>query len=363
MHLNNKKRKILFYAPAITSGGAERVLSVLANYLSNKGDIEVIFVISSQDEPFYELDSKIKIVKPAFNYKNSNRFIFTLKIFFFLRNSIKKYNPDSAICFQGRFNAFFLLAALGLNIKTIISDRSRPGISYGKVLDVLNKLIYPIADGYIAQTEVAAQIAKSNFNPKNIIVLPNPIHVPDVLEVNKEKVILNVGRFIKTKNQFELLKIFLNLNRTDFKLVFLGDGAGLDACKSLLSNMNIDENRVQFLGNIKNVTNYYNQSIIFAFTSTSEGFPNALAEAMASGCACISYDCLAGPSDLIENGKTGFLIKEGDTLIYQKKLEEMMDNFELSVKMGNNGFEKVKSLKEDVICNRFLEFLDQINQK
>ncbi len=363
MHLNNKKRKILFYTPALSSGGAERVLSILANYLSNLSDTEVVFVISSQDEPFYELDPKIRIVKPDFNYKNSSRLIFTLKIFFFLRNSIKKYNPDSAICFGGRYNAFFLLTTLGLNIKTIISDRSRPGISYGKVLDVLNNLVYPIADGYIAQTEVAAQIAKSNFNPKNIIVLPNPIHVTDVLSVKKEKIILNVGRFIRSKNQIELLRIFLNLNRTDFKLVFLGEGTGLDACKSLLSNMNIDDNRVQFLGNIKNVTSYYNQSLIFAFTSTSEGFPNVLAEAMASGCACISYDCLAGPSDLIEYGKTGFLIKEGDTLTYQNKLEELMDNFDLSVEMGEKGFEKVKSLKEDVICTRFVEFLDQINQK
>ena len=80
------------------------------------------------------------------------------------------------------------------------------------------------------------------------------------------------------------------------------------------------------MGFITNVEEWYQKADIFAFTSSSEGFPNALAEAMACGCACISYDCVAGPADLITHEFNGLLIEMGNQASYIKGLEELTEN-------------------------------------
>ncbi len=116
-----------------------------------------------------------------------------------------------------------------------------------------------------------------------------------------------MGRFISSKQQSLLINIFDTIDDNNWKLIFLGDGPKLQELKSKAKTKK-SFGRIIFEGNVSNVDEYYAKSKIFAFTSNSEGFPNALAEAMSAGCACISFDCIAGPSDLIKDEINGYLI-------------------------------------------------------
>jgi glycosyltransferase involved in cell wall biosynthesis len=116
-------------------------------------------------------------------------------------------------------------------------------------------------------------------------------------------------------------------------------------------------NSVRLVGEQRNVHTYYAEASIFAFTSTSEGFPNALAEGMSAGCACIAYDCIAGPSDIIDDGVNGVLIPEGDEELFTQKLRLLMEDKILRERFGEAAREKMKTFEMSAISKKFYAFI------
>jgi GalNAc-alpha-(1->4)-GalNAc-alpha-(1->3)-diNAcBac-PP-undecaprenol alpha-1,4-N-acetyl-D-galactosaminyltransferase len=98
---------------------------------------------------------------------------------------------------------------------------------------------------------------------------------------------------------------------------------------------------------------------VFAFTSSSEGFPNVIGEAMSYGLPLIAYDCTSGPSDLINDGETGFLIEERDQKAYIEKLKTLMQDADLRNKQSNAALEKIKDFNADIIAEKFFTFITQ----
>jgi GalNAc-alpha-(1->4)-GalNAc-alpha-(1->3)-diNAcBac-PP-undecaprenol alpha-1,4-N-acetyl-D-galactosaminyltransferase len=78
---------------------------------------------------------------------------------------------------------------------------------------------------------------------------------------------------------------------------------------------------------------------------------------MAAGCACIAYDCIAGPSDIIDDGVNGFLIPEGDHELYKEKLKLLMEDKGLRERFGKAAREKMKQFDAEKITQRFLDFM------
>jgi glycosyltransferase involved in cell wall biosynthesis len=185
--------------------------------------------------------------------------------------------------------------------------------------------LYKNAFGIISQTTYSKTFLDKITNHKNIIVIPNPVRHEEENNLVRKNVILSVGRLIFSKRIDLLLEIFADVNRKDFNLWIVGDGPEHEKLVNLAKELNILD-RVTFWGSRKDVDLFYGQAKIFAFTSVSEGFPNALLEALASGLPSISFDCVAGPSDLIDDGQNGFLIPLLDVDCYKEKLSRLMDD-------------------------------------
>ncbi len=348
--------KIILVIPTISPGGAERVISELANDWSYK-EHEIVLVLLAKAVKEYPLHEKIKIIELGFENSNKLKRIFhELKIFFALRNILRTESPDFILSFMPKYNVFTLLASSFLNLNVYVSDRMNPRSKLPLLISLLRKLTYRYAKGIIAQTSLGKEIIEKETGNKNIKVIQNPLKCINLYpDIKREKIILNIGRLDPDKGQKYLLEIFAKADVQDWKLVILGAGYLLDSLQMKAKELGI-EDQVLFQGNVSNVDEWLARSSIFAFTSLSEGFPNALAEAMAAGLPCISFDCDTGPRDLIIDGKNGYLVPIYNVEYFIKRLERLINDEMLRKQLSKESIKLTDKLNKDKISDEFLKF-------
>ena len=356
------KKKICFVIPSLQAGGMEKVMAQLLDSFGCKPDLEIhLILFGINRDIFYPIPDSVNIHLPPFAFNNKNRFYSTLMTMKFLRLKIKEILPYSILSFGEYWNSFVLISLIGTKNRVFVSDRCQPNKSLGKIHDLLRRYLYPFATGVIAQTSQAKEIYLNLFKNKNVKVIGNPISIQnDASKIVRENIILSVGRLIKSKNYDRLIRIFSEIDTENWKLVILGGDAlkqnNLQKLRTLVLDLDM-ENKIQLMGTISDPDTYYRKSKIFAFTSSSEGFPNVIGEALSHGLPVISYKCVAGPSDLINDAKNGFLINIFDDENYKKKLTEMMKNNTLWDYLHNNTVRSVKKYSKEPITQEYYKFI------
>ena len=348
--------------PSLQAGGMERVMSELAWHFSKKSDLELHLVLYGMErEIFFELPEEIQIHRPAFRFHKQLRLFYTVKTILFLRKTVKRIHPESVLSFGELWNSLVLLGLLGLKYPVYISDRSSPVRSYNRFHRFLRRYLYPGAAGIITQTGTARDIYMKQFGHQNIGVIGNPIREVQVNETSeKENIVLMVGRLIRTKHQDELIKLFLKILVPGWKLVLVGydhlKQNNKERLQAIISENGAEE-KVFLEGKQSEVDPYYARSRIFAFTSSSEGFPNAVGEAMSAGLPVVAFDCVAGPSEMIKDGQTGYLVQVFDFQQFKERLEALMTDEKLRKSFGEHGRKTIHEFSIDQIGEKFLHFI------
>lgn len=357
-----REKKICLIIPSLQAGGMERVMSELAAYFAESCTIETHLVLYGiTREVFYKIPDSIHVHTPAFSFNNRWRFIFTIKTLFYLRRKVKSIYPDTVLSFGEIWNSYVLIALYGLKIPVYISDRCSPERKFNGTQTFLRKMLYPGSEGIIAQTEKAKEIYQNQFKHKRIKVIGNPIReINGCDESEKQNIVLMVGRLIKSKNQDKLIELFIEIGMPGWQLILIGydhlQQKNYDRLQEIITK-NHAEDRVILTGKQADVESFYRRSKIFAFTSSSEGFPNVIGEAMSAGLPVVSFDCVAGPSEMIKDGHNGFLVELFDYDKFREKLEILMKDDELRKRFGKNAAEGIKNFSIKHIGNEFLQFI------
>ncbi|MBU2975926.1 glycosyltransferase family 4 protein [Zobellia sp. B3R18] len=360
------KKSIAFIIHSMSSGGAERVVSILSNELINNYQV-YIFTLTNAPS-FYKLNKQVVLVPGLNDMKPSANFISSLKLNYRLQNliyeNLKRYNIDACIAFMTSTNIISTLAARRAKVPVIISERNNPFAQKNNLNSfwhILRRYVYPVSDRLIVQTDRVAKFYEPFIHERKLIVIPNPIN-PDFkydYEIQRKNIILNVGSLENQKGQKILIEAFNKLQINDWELHIVGEGSKKKDLQHLIQKYNLEQ-RVFLLGRISKIDQLYSTSKIFAFSSRFEGFPNALLEAMHFGLPCISTDCPTGPSELIRNGENGFLIPVDDIDLLSKKMKLLIDNESLRMNLGEQAKSSVHSYSSDKIVKKWSITLEKL---
>lgn len=357
-----EKKRLCLVIPSLHPGGMERVMSQLAQYFSAIDSLETHMILyGRKPELFYNIPDKIILHLPKNGFNNRIRLLLTISRLFFLRNKIIELRPDIILSFGERWNSFVLISVLGLSIPVFISDRCSPIKNLGYLHEILRRILYKKAAGIVVQTQKAMDIYQLRFKNVKVAVIGNPIReIPQLESMTKESIILTVGRIIPSKNHAKLIDSFLKLNMPDWKLYIVGGNAlRMNLLEELRAKVNSlgASDRIKLTGSVRDVDQYYRMSKIFVFTSESEGFPNVIGEAMAASLPVVSFDCMAGPSDMINDGVNGFLIEMNNYLRLEDRLRLLMCNPGLINEIGIEARRSINRFSVEKMGGSYLKFI------
>lgn len=348
--------KVMIILPTLLAGGAERVVSILANEWAENN--QVVLVLYSKNKVFYKLNEKVKVIELSFEVGNKSILSRLAQITFLsrdLRNTVLQEKPNFILSFMNKFNVFCLFSCLGLKNKIYVSERDGPSEKLSFLFQVIRNLSYKKSSGIICQTDASRKSIKKAVNHSNVIAIPNPISDFPNLVHAREPFILTVGRLVEKKGHKFLLNAFATIQDNSWRVVIAGDGPLKASLQNLCESLNISH-RVDFIGVVEDVNDLYRRASLFVFPSLLEGFPNALAEAMACGLPVVSFDCDAGPSDLIEDGINGYLVPVGDSELLSQRMLYLIENRSLRENFGAKAHEIKDKLRADSISNQYFEF-------
>lgn len=357
-----KIKRVVFVISTLVSGGSERVMSELANYAAGK-NIEVYLILMSNNICEYKVDGSVKVIPLCDKISKYGRFMSKWKRFSLLREKLKTLKPDVILSFLCTVNLYSILAGQFLDIPVVISERNDPNRSpSSKVKRFARRMLYPLADGYIFQTDEAKEYFARKIQDKSCVI-PNPVkgNLPFADRSNVTKDIYAIGRLEEQKNYPLMISAFrtIQANHPEYKLHIFGRGA-LDDLKKLSSDSGLDRS-VIFEGIAGDVHDRIKSGAMYVLSSDYEGMPNALMEAMAVGLPCISTDCpVGGPRQLIKDRENGLLVPIGDAEALAEAMEKIISDKTFADKIA----EKAKDIRDeysmDRIAGKYLGYLESL---
>lgn len=357
--------KIMFYISNLQKGGAERVVSVLANKMSENNEIYI--VNSYKNKSQYKLNKKIKQIFLLEDDKK-NKLVKNFLMLKNLKKVEKKYMPDVVVSFLPEPCYRACIVKLITKTPLILSVRNDPKVEYnGFFKRIITKIIYSISNGIVFQTDDAMNFFQDKIVKKSIVI-PNPIN-DEFLKFNdnskKENVIVAAGRLEIQKNHLMLLDAFKDVlaKHNNYILKIYGKGELENFLNKKINEYGLNQN-VFLMGHSDELYKDIANAKIYVLSSNYEGMPNSLMEAMALGIPCISTDCpCGGPRYLINNMHDGILIPLNNRKALVDSIEILIDDKKLSDNISSNSRKKMKQFSSDIISKKWLDYLAQITNK
>jgi glycosyltransferase involved in cell wall biosynthesis len=226
------------------------------------------------------------------------------------------------------------------------------------------------ADDHVAISTDIARRAHQYFGaPEGIEVIPLGIAQPRFERVPREalgmfadrKYVVAVGRLVRRKDYPTLLKAIQLLDRQDTSLMILGDGPERENLNALAHDLRISE-QVELRGFVSEAEKYQllANSDVFALASLHEGFGVVYLEAMHCGLPIVAAD-QGGQIDLLEEGKTGYLVPVGDARALGDGLRELLCNPSLAKQISQHNLERIEEFSVSRLAARYEQAFEKVS--
>lgn len=337
--------KLVLVISSLGGGGAERVMALLANEWVVRGNEVTLITLASYRRDSYPLDPAVRRIALDVAGKSHHLFAALGNNFVrihALRRAIVASRPDAVISFVAESNVRVLIATAGLRVPVIVSERTAVNRhQVHRVQRALRRWCYPRARAIVAQTRRGAAELEALVR-REVEVIANPVSIesrPDDPaggdSIAGRHTLLAVGRLSPEKGFDLLIDTFAQIapRHPDWQLVILGEGAQRTELERKVAGHGLG-GRVAMPGFDAHVRAAMRRADLFVLSSRYEGFPNALLEAMTEGLACVSFDCEAGPRELIEHRSNGWLVPAGNADALAAALDVLMGDAGLRARLG-----------------------------
>lgn len=334
--------RVTLVISSLGGGGAERVLTTLANYWADAGwAVTIVTIADDMADVQYPIDRRVQIVRLSMRSASTSSrdaIASNLGRLRALRSAIRRSKPDGVISFMTENNVLTRLATLGLRGPVVVSERvvyQRPSIP--RSWRTLRPIAYLLSTAIVMQTRDSVVEVPRWLRPK-VRVIPNPVP-PGPLKLTRSfegrKQLVAMGRLSREKGFDLLLQAFARLapRHPDWDLTIWGEGALKEQLTQQRDDLGLTD-RVGIPGSTRTPREQLAASDIFVLSSRYEGFPNVLCEAMATGLPVVAFDCPFGPGEIIRNGVDGMLVPTGDVDALVAELDRLMSNEALRDRLG-----------------------------
>lgn len=345
------------------AGGAERVVALLGNYLNDHG--YDVTIITFQGEDAYTLNEGVKRLRlhkhPLFRSVVFNGF-WSLG-YHYLK---KKNRPDIINSHIDTLGFLTIPIAKLFGLKIIVSEHNNHLANHSIAQKFLWSVLYPLCDAVTILTKFDLDYFRKRN--KKVVVMPNPCTFKPIPQktaaAGREKEILLIGglnRFHqKGFDNFIPIAAEVLRQNPDWIIRLAGAGAyGLEVLQKQVDTLGINE-RFEFLGLRDDVSQLLRKASIFVLPSRYEGLPMVLLEAMSQGAACIAYDCVSGPADIITHNENGILIESQNHEAMTEGICQLIRDESLRRKLHLNAPEAVASFSLPTIGQKWEKLLDEL---
>jgi glycosyltransferase involved in cell wall biosynthesis len=345
--------KVALLIPSLDVGGSERNIALLGDVLAEAGFAVEIWLTASD---LRMLPAHVSVVPLAVAGSRLHALTILRRTRAIAANT-RRFRPDCIISFLESSNIPALLAALRTRAPTVVSVRGNPQ-RFNFFYRMMALLLYRFARSVVLPSrEVAAYLAR-HYRLANTVCIPNFLSAepgaaaatPDARK--QQGPLLAVGRLVPGKRFDDVIEAASKLRRRE--LVIIGDGPERAALERAAREHAID---VQFRGALPHaeVLRALQQASALISMSVSECWPNAIAEALATGTPVIARDCNFGPREMLTDGVDGFLVGGPADLDTRAEIGRALEDTSTYARLCTNALQRAHEWSRAALLPRWIE--------
>ena len=355
------QKSIVFILPDLEMGGAERIVTTLANNLPREKFRPSIMLMRKQGHYLTLLKEDVEVIDLKVE-RIRQSLLPILK-------TLRKIKPDIVFCGYGEVNAYLSLFTKLFPKTKFVARETNVVSEHVKRPEI--KFFYRFYNNFdriICQSDDMQNDLLKHFNLKSskMVKINNPVDFEFITQQLAEqdkpneykddvKNVVAVGNLSARKGFDNLLKVFTHLKQDNIHLHILGDGADKELLNNLKNEFGLD--KVTFHGKKSNPYPYLKFADLFILSSRYEGFPNVLLEAGACGTYALANDCPGGIQEIVQPGKNGVIgIIENES--------EFAEQIRTTLSENHNADEVRKSIHDrfskEIILQKYIEVLENL---